>query len=212
MWFQISPFAGTVKSVIDNFPYFSWFWVKNYLKFDWFCQKLLNLQDFGMIEISQCRTEVKIDSVKCKTLLSLLQTNLKRYIHLWIFSWEGGICNIQKYFFILLENCTSKICHHIVSSKLIKKHHSSTYDQFSVTKYKFCSFLNILFFQFFLCLQSKTFLINRSCYITYSLHKTICFFTFCTLQWNIFFILDLTLLFLEVGIHVRALKHVKLIF
>ena len=28
-WFYILPFAQTVKSVIDNFPYFSWFLVKN---------------------------------------------------------------------------------------------------------------------------------------------------------------------------------------
>ena len=42
MWFHFFPFAWNVKSVNDNFPHFSWFWVKKLLILEWFHMESLN--------------------------------------------------------------------------------------------------------------------------------------------------------------------------
>ena len=51
------------------FLIFSWFWAKNQQLLARLHMKSLRLWESGMNEISQFRTEVKRDSVKCKRLL-----------------------------------------------------------------------------------------------------------------------------------------------
>ena len=65
-WFYVSPFAWSMESVNDNFPNFWLVCVINYPIFVWFCVKSLKLWKLGVNGISQFRTEVKHDSMKCK--------------------------------------------------------------------------------------------------------------------------------------------------
>ena len=68
-WFHFSTFVWNVKSVNDNFPNLSWFFVKNFSISAWFHVKLLKLRELNMIRDSQHRIEVKRNFVKCRKLL-----------------------------------------------------------------------------------------------------------------------------------------------
>ena len=65
MWFQISLFVGSVKSMINNFPHLLWFGVKKLSNSMWFRVKLLKLCSTDVNANSPLRTEVNLDSVKC---------------------------------------------------------------------------------------------------------------------------------------------------
>ena len=61
------------------FPTFCRFEWKIRKHFVWFYVRFKELQDLGMNGISQFRTEVKHDSLKCKTLLSSVNLNSTTY-------------------------------------------------------------------------------------------------------------------------------------
>ena len=60
-----------VKSMNGKFVCLLWSWVKNLQIFAWFHVKLLKVQEFGVNENSQHRTEVKCDYAKCWKLLQV---------------------------------------------------------------------------------------------------------------------------------------------
>ena len=60
-----SPYTWNVKSVNDDFPHVSWFWLKKLPIAVWFYLKLLKSRELGLNGNSPYRTKVKCDSVKC---------------------------------------------------------------------------------------------------------------------------------------------------
>ena len=70
--FHFLPFPWNKKSLNENLPRLSWFWVNNVLTSAWFHVKWLKLSESGVTRNSQCRTEVKCDFIKCWKLLLIL--------------------------------------------------------------------------------------------------------------------------------------------
>jgi len=71
-WFHFSPYAWNVKSVKDNLPHFSWFWVINLTISALIHVQLLKLCELDVNGNSQHRTKPKRDSLKCWKLFSIL--------------------------------------------------------------------------------------------------------------------------------------------
>ena len=115
-----------MKSVDDDLPHLSRFWVKNWSITEWFHAKSLNLHDSSEKDIIQFRTEVKRDSVKCKYIITYegeFSVNVSfadsngynsENIHFWHYIGKAKMClrGVNKYWFF---NCLLTIfrikCH-----------------------------------------------------------------------------------------------------